>query len=157
MQKLIPLNLPPAPLKLSRSHEQIFVWDELRKKQLVLTPEEWVRQHLVHYLRENLGYPATAFALEGGFKLLGKTQRSDLLIYRKGQPLLLGECKAPQVKISQETFDQACRYNLHYQVPFLVISNGLETYWAKVNSEASRLDFIEQPIRFEDLIAGTQI
>lgn len=149
MQKFIPLNLPPAPLKLSRNKEHIFVWDELRKKQLVLTPEEWVRQHLVHYLRGSLGYPSTAFALEGGFKLLGKTQRSDLLIYRKGQPLLLGECKAPQVKISQETFDQACRYNLHYKVPYLVISNGLETYWAKVESD--NLKFSPEPFKYQDL------
>lgn len=152
MDKLIPLHLPPAPLKLSRQGKQIWVWDQLRKKQLVLTPEEWVRQHLVHYLQSELHYPATAFALEGGFKLLGKTQRSDLLVYQQGKPVLLGECKAPQVKISQDTFDQACRYNLHYKVPYLLISNGLETYWAKVHFEESRLEFLKEPLSFAALL-----
>tara|TARA_B100001115_G_C15838990_1_gene420120 strand:+ start:1602 stop:2069 length:468 start_codon:yes stop_codon:yes gene_type:complete len=154
MEKLVPLTLPPAPLKLGKRNGQIWVWDELRKKNLVLTPEEWVRQHLVHYLRNELGYPSTAFALEGGFKLYGRSQRTDLLIYHKGQALMIGECKAPQVKITQETFDQACRYNLHYQVPYLLISNGLETYWAKVNTEENRLSFIQDALSFKALIAG---
>lgn len=154
MDKFIPLELPPAELKLSRKGQQIMVWDELRKKHLVLTPEEWVRQHLVHYMRRDLAYPITSFALEGGFKLMGKTQRSDLLIYRQGKPILLGECKAPQVKISQETFDQACRYNLHYKVPYLLISNGLETYWAKVNFEEARLEFLKEPLSFSALLGS---
>lgn len=154
VKHLIPLKLPPAALDLRRKGEQIFVWDELRKKYLVLSPEEWVRQHLIHYLIKKLHYPATAIALEGGFKLLGKHQRTDLLVYQKGKPILIGECKAPQVKISQETFDQACRYNLHYQVPYLLISNGLETYWARVDSAASKLQFLEEPLSFQSLLAG---
>ncbi len=154
MKHLIPLNLPPAPLKLGRKDQQVMVWDELRKKYLVLTPEEWVRQHLIHYLRTELGYPATALALEGGFKLMGKSQRTDLLVYNKGEAIMIGECKAPQVKISQDTFDQACRYNLHYKVPYLLISNGLETYWAKVNEAQNGLDFLPSALDFKTLISS---
>lgn len=154
MKNLVPLNLPQAPLKLRRKGEQVLVWDDLRKKYLVLTPEEWVRQHLIHYLLSELHYPPTALALEGGFKLLGRNQRTDLLAYHKGEALLIGECKAPQVKISQETFDQACRYNLHYKVPYLLISNGLETYWAKVNVEEQRLSFLSEALDYKALTAA---
>lgn len=138
---------------MGRKGDQLFVWDDLRKKNLVLTPEEWVRQHLVHYLLKNLDYPATSIVLEAGFKLLGKTQRTDLMIYSKGHPLLIGECKAPQVKISQDTFDQASRYNLHYKVPFLLISNGLETYWAQVDMVNEKINFLREPLDFARLIA----
>jgi len=152
MQRLIPLNLPPAKLQLQRRGDQVYVWDHLRKKHLVLTPEEWVRQHLVHYLQNDLHYPLGAFALEGGFKLFGKSQRTDLLIYHNGSPVLIGECKAPQVKISQDTFDQASRYNLHYKVPYLLISNGLETYWAKVDNELGKIHFLKEPLDFLSLL-----
>lgn len=143
------LNLPPAPLKLGRKENQIYVWDALRKKNLVLTPEEWVRQHLFYFLKDHLHYPLGSFAVEGGFRLMGKLQRTDILIYKKAQPTLLVECKAPSVKISQDTFDQALRYNLHYKVPYLLISNGLEHYWARV--EENGLVFLSAPLDFKQL------
>lgn len=151
MKNIIPLQLPPAPLKLKRQGTKVLVWDEIRKKDLVLTPEEWVRQHWVHHLHQNLDYPLSAFALEGGFKLLGQTRRTDLLIYRQGKPRLIIECKAPQVKISQNTFDQALRYNLHYQVPYLLISNGLEHYWAEVDYKKEGLVFLAEGIPYSEL------
>lgn len=149
MKALPPLNLPQANLKLGRKGDQIFVWDILRKKNLVLSPEEWVRQHLFHYLKDALGYPLGSFALEGGFRLMGRLQRTDILIYKNSSPQLLVECKAPSVTINQDTFDQALRYNLHYKVPFLLISNGLEHYWAAV--EEGGLQFIREPVMFSDL------
>lgn len=149
MSALVPLNLPQAPLKLGRKGDQVFVWDILRKKNLLVTPEEWVRQHLLFFLKDHLGYPQSSFAVEGGFRLMGKLQRSDILVYKNSQPILLVECKAPSVKISQDTFDQALRYNLHYQVPYLLVSNGLEHYWAKL--EEGGLQFVREPIRFEVL------
>lgn len=144
MKNLVPLNLAPAPLKLSQKEGQIFVWDTIRKKHLVLSPEEWVRQHLIHYFINELKVPLGAFALEGGFRLNGKLKRSDILIYKNAKPALIVECKAPQVKISQETFDQANRYNLHYQVPYVAISNGLEHYWLEQKVGSKALYFIEQ-------------
>lgn len=149
MKGFPPLNLPPAPLKLGRKGTQVFVWDSLRKKNLVLTPEEWVRQHLFYFLKDELHYPLGSFAVEGGFRLMGKLQRTDILVYKNAQAALLVECKAPSVKIKQETFDQALRYNLHYKVPYLLISNGLEHYWAKV--EEGRLQFLRTPLKFSEL------
>jgi len=144
MKNLVPLNLDPAPLKLSQKSGQVFVWDEIRKKHLVLTPEEWVRQHLIHYFMVDLKVPVAAFSLEGGFRLNGKLKRSDILIYKNAKPCLLVECKAPQVRITQDTFDQASRYNLHYQLPYLSISNGLEHYWLRLKEEGKAYYFVEK-------------
>lgn len=112
------------------------VWDGLRKKYLVLTPEEWVRQHLLHYLMHHLQYPPAAIASESGFKLQQQSKRCDVLVYKKGTPVLLAECKAPQVKINQGTLDQASRYNLHYEVPYIVLSNGLQHFAAKAKNKS---------------------
>jgi hypothetical protein len=144
MKNLVPLNLNPAPLKLSQKEGQVYVWDQIRKKHLVLTPEEWVRQHLIHYFISELQVPLAAFSLEGGFRLNGKLKRSDILIYKNAQPCLLVECKAPQVKISQDTFDQASRYNMHYQLPYLAISNGLEHYWLRIKEGGKSYYFTEK-------------
>ncbi len=149
-KNLVKLNLPDAPLKLARKNGQIVVWDNIRKKHLVLTPEEWVRQHFVHFLI-NRGYPATGIALEGGFQLHQKLQRSDILIYRQGSARLLVECKAPQVPVSQSTFDQASRYNLHYQVPYIAITNGLQHFVARVDSENKSYHFLKQLPAFDEL------
>ncbi|MEQ9262706.1 MAG: type I restriction enzyme HsdR N-terminal domain-containing protein [Owenweeksia sp.] len=141
-ERLVPLNLPQAELKMARKGDQLMVWDNIRQKYLKLTPEEWVRQHLVHYLIQK-DYPKTALALEGGFKLLTKLRRTDILVYKSQKPWMIIECKAPQVRISQHTFDQALQYNMHYGVPFILISNGLEHYTARVVHEEKRLEFLE--------------
>jgi hypothetical protein len=144
VKNLIPLNLAAAPLKLSQKEGQVFVWDSIRKKHLVLTPEEWVRQHLLHFFINDLQVPIAALSLEGGFRLNGQLKRSDILIYKESKPILLVECKAPQVKISQDTFDQASRYNLHYQLPYLAISNGLEHYWLQIKEGLNTYHFVEK-------------
>lgn len=148
---IVPLNLPQPDLKLARKNNQVVVWDALRKKYLVLTPEEWVRQHLVHYLQSACGVPASAIALESGFRLNTKLQRTDILVFKNRQPVLLVECKAPQIKLSQETFDQAARYNLKYKVHYLLISNGLKSIWAKVDFTAKRYEFLQDPMQFSAL------
>lgn len=142
LKNLIPLNLPEPDLRLAKKDGAVVVWDDIRKKYLQLTPEEWVRQHFVHYLI-NLGYPKTTVSLEGGFHLNQKLQRTDILIYKNGKPTLLVECKAPQVAISQNTFDQAARYNLHYKTPYILITNGLQHYSAKVDYENKAYNFLE--------------
>jgi predicted type IV restriction endonuclease len=149
LKNLVPLNLPEPPLKLAKKGNQPMVWDPLRKKYLVLTPEEWVRQHLVFYLQQELGVPASAIALEGGFKLNQKLQRTDVLVYKNSKPVLLVECKAPQVKIKQATFDQAARYNLNYQVDYLLLSNGLVTIAAQVDMQKGRYFFLEKAPHFK--------
>jgi type I site-specific restriction endonuclease len=129
---LVPLHLPKPQLKLAKRNQQPYVWDVVRKKYLLLTPEEWVRQHWVHLLQAK-GYPLSNIQLEGGFAQNNLRKRSDILVYKQAKPFLLVECKSPQVPISQATMDQAAQYNLHYKAPFIALSNGLTHYCAEVS------------------------
>ena len=141
-KNLVPLNLPKAELKLARKADKLMVWDNIRKKYLQLTPEEWVRQHFVHLLIGQKAYPSTSVALEGGFHLNKKLQRTDILIYKDGKPALLVECKAPQVPVSQATFDQAARYNSHYRTPYVLLTNGITHFAAHVDYDNSAYNFL---------------
>src|SRR3954469_11112877 len=113
MDLLLPLNLPPYPFKLTEQNGQFTLFDELRKKTIIVTPEEWVRQHFVQYLIQHKQYPKSLIKLEGGLRLHGMAKRTDIVVFDPtGQKILLVECKAPSVAISQATFDQAARYNM---------------------------------------------
>ena len=149
-KNLIPLNLPKPNLKLARKGEDIMVWDNFRKKYLKLTPEEWVRQHFVHFLLEN-NYPAASIALEGGFRLNQKLKRTDIMIYKNAKAVLIVECKAPQVKINQKTLDQASTYNMHYQVDYLILSNGLEHCFAQVDRNQKQYKILKDIPNFDEL------
>lgn len=149
-KNLIPLSLPQPDMRMAKKGEDIMVWDEIRKKYLKLTPEEWVRQHFVHYLMQR-DYPKTCIALEGGFRLNQKLQRTDIMIYKNASPVLIVECKAPQVKINQKTMDQASRYNLHYKVDYLILTNGLEHFAAKVDFEQQKYILLKDIPSFHDL------
>ncbi|OAQ39844.1 restriction endonuclease subunit R [Pedobacter psychrophilus] len=145
MFKPIPLNLPQYPFKLSQKDDVVFIFDELRKKDLVLTPEEWVRQHFVKYLIIQKKYPKTLIKLEGGLKLNKLQKRTDILIFdRAGEPIILVECKATSVKIDQKVFDQAASYNMIHKVKFLVVSNGLKHYCCVLNYETNSYQFLEE-------------
>ncbi len=149
-KNLVTLNLPSPELKLAKRAGEIVVWDDIRKKHLKLTPEEWVRQHFVHYL-VSMEFPRSAIALEGGFHLYRKLQRTDILVYKNGVPALLVECKAPQVKITQATFDQAARYNLHHQTNFVVITNGLRHFAARIDRSKEAYIFLKEIPRFHEI------
>jgi hypothetical protein len=143
MDLLTPLNLPPYPFKLTEHNGQLTVFDELRKKSIVVTPEEWVRQHFVQYLIKNKKYPKSLIKLEGGLKLHGQARRTDIVVFNSsGQKILLVECKAPVVTISQATFDQAARYNMVHKVKLLAISNGLKHYYCQIDHENETYSFI---------------
>ena len=140
----VPLNFPAYPFKLKQEAGKTFIFDELRKRFLVLTPEEWVRQHLVKFLIEEKKYPRTLIKLEGGLKLNALQKRSDLLLFNTlGQKTMLIECKAPTVKITQDTFDQVARYNFVHRVQWLVVSNGLEHFCCEVDFEKGTYAFRE--------------
>jgi type I site-specific restriction endonuclease len=145
MFKPIPLNLPHFPFKLSQKDDVIFIFDELRKKDLVLTPEEWVRQHFVKYLIIQKKYPKTLIKLEGGLKLNKLQKRTDILIFdNAGKPCVLVECKATFIKIDQSVFDQAARYNMIHKVKYLVISNGLQHFCCELNYETNTYQFLPE-------------
>lgn len=120
------LNLPQFAHKVKQIGEKAHIYDAVRRQYVVLTPEEWVRQHLVHWLCGEFNYPKSLMQIESGLRYNAMTKRSDLVIYnRTGQPFMLVECKAPSVVLTSATFAQAARYNSVLKAPYLMISNGL--------------------------------
>lgn len=143
--ELIPLNLPSYPFKIIEKEEKYYIFDFLRKRELVLTPEEWVRQHFIQYLIHQKGYSKNLISLEKGLQLNDLKKRTDILVYNlDGLPIILIECKAPNIKITQDVFDQAARYNMVYKVKYLVVTNGLEHFYCEMDYECESYRFIEE-------------
>lgn len=139
------LNLPNYPFKITQKDDLYFIFDEIRKKHLVLTPEEWVRQHFIRYLLNEKKFPASLLQIEGGLSLNQTRKRSDILVYNNlGEKIMVVECKAPSVPITQSTFDQAARYNSIYKAGWLVVTNGLQHYYAKIDHANEKFLFIEE-------------
>ncbi len=152
MELLCPLNLPPYPFRITERGGQFFMFDEIRKKTLLITPEEWVRQHFIQYLALQKKYPKSLIQLEGGLKLHGQSKRSDILVFNSsGEKILLVECKAPSVKITQAVFDQIARYNIIHRVPLLAVTNGLEHFYCKIDFLEKKYFFEEKLPDYEDL------
>ena len=146
------LNLPQYPIKLKEEKGTKYIFDPIRKKYLVLLPEEWVRQNFIQYLINEKSFPSTLIAIEKGLKLNELQKRADIVIYdNKGQPIVLIECKAPKVKINQEVFEQVARYNIVFKVPYLVVTNGIEHYCAKVNFELNSFEFLKELPSYKEL------
>jgi hypothetical protein len=145
MFKPVPLNLPSFGLKIKEENGIYHIFDHIRKKYLVLTPEEWVRQHLIHFLIEVKKYPRSLMKLEGGLKLNSLQKRSDILLFNKnGKKIILVECKAPAVKITQDTFDQIARYNFVHKVEWLLVSNGIEHFCCRIDYDKKTYSFVEE-------------
>lgn len=124
---MTPLNLPQAKLNLSRKDGQIYVFCPIRKKKLVLTPEEWVRQHLISYLTEEVGISIGKIASEFSLRYNNMSRRADLVVMNEEpQPHIIIECKRPTVAINQSTFHQAAEYKHILSAKILVLSNGLQ-------------------------------
>ena len=144
-----PLNLPAYPFKIKQDASVTYIFDELRKKYLVLTPEEWVRQHIVQFIIKEKGYPKSLIKLEGGLKLNSLKKRTDIVVFNSsGEKILLVECKAPSVKITQKTFDQLARYNIIHKVPLLFVSNGMQHYVCKIDVLGQNYQFVENLPQF---------
>ena len=139
-----PLNLPPYPFKLRPVNNGHEIFDEVRGKWLLCTPEEWVRQHFVMHMLKNLGYSAGYLAIEIGLTVNQQKKRADIVAYNPNRsPVLIVECKSAKIKLGTSTFEQAARYNMALKVPFLMITNGLDHYCARIDHAKERWDFMD--------------
>jgi hypothetical protein len=138
------LNLPAYPFKISQKEGKALIFDTFRRSWVSLTPEEWVRQHFLMWLVSDHAYPAGLIAVETSLKYNKLKMRADAVIYGKNaQPLVLVECKAPHIAINQKTFEQAARYNFSFNTQYLLLTNGLQHYCCKVNTESGSIMFLE--------------
>ncbi|ALJ00889.1 type I restriction enzyme HsdR N-terminal domain-containing protein [Rufibacter tibetensis] len=134
------LSLPAYSHKLKYSEGKTFILDQVRRKYVLLTPEEWVRQHIIFLLNEHLQYPLTLMSVERGTKYNSLQKRTDLRVYStEGFPLLLVECKAPYVPITEATIRQVAVYNQTIAAPYLMVTNGREHYCWHVQRETGQI------------------
>lgn len=130
------LNLPSFDYKVTKSGANYFIFDILRRKNIVLTPEEWVRQHFLHYLINQLQYPKSLISIERGTNYNKLQKRTDLCVYdASGSPFMLIECKAAHVPVTQDVVKQVSVYNQTIKAKFVVITNGLDHYCWQVDFE----------------------
>jgi type I site-specific restriction endonuclease len=146
------LNLPNYQFRLKEEDKKTKIFDSIRKKYVVLTPEEWVRQHIIEYLIQEKDYPRGLIMVETSLKQNGRARRSDIVCYHSNKsPILLVECKAPEVKITQEAFDQISRYNIAYRVPLLLVSNGINHFVCKVNFNDQTTSYLREVPNYKEL------
>lgn len=152
------LNLPDFDIKITRDDDGgVKVYDRLRGKAVALTPEEYVRQHFVNYLINAKGYRQSLMANEVSLRLNGTARRCDTLVYtRELRPLVVIEYKAPDVVISQKTFDQIARYNSVIRAPWLIVSNGISHYCCRYMTETGEYRFMRDIPTWEELFDKTQ-
>jgi hypothetical protein len=147
------LNLPSYSFRTRQEADKTYIFDEIRKKFLLLTPEEWVRQNFIRYLVAEKGFPTALLIIERGLKVNRNPFRADLLVCdRMGAPLLVAEFKAPAVKLSQAAFDQIARYNMQFRVPYLIVSNGLNHYCCQIDFIAESYTFLKEIPDFKNII-----
>ena len=142
MQKL---NFPTYSFRFKNSENKVSIFDEIRKKFILLTPEEWVRQHVVQFLLQDKNYPKSYINVEKLIKINDLTKRYDAVVFQpNGEIFLLIECKAPEVAISQQTFDQIARYNLVLKAKYLMVTNGLNHYFCQMDFENEKYVFLKE-------------
>lgn len=146
------LNLPPYAIKIAERDGKRVIFDELRRKYVALTPEEWVRQHFVHYLIEHKGYPAGLLANEVELKIGEKKLRCDSVLYNKEmRPQIIIEYKAPHITLTQKVFDQITAYNLLLHVDYLIVSNGLQHICCRMDYEHNTYHFLKEIPAYQEI------
>jgi len=139
------LNLPNYKFKFKNKENKPFIFDIVRKKYVILTPEEWVRQHIIHFLIEDKKFPISLIAVEKKILVNKLTKRTDLLLFdTSGAPFIIVECKSTSQKINQKVFDQIARYNLALNAPYLMVTNGLEHYYCSMNHQKEQYTFLKE-------------
>jgi hypothetical protein len=149
---LTALNLPRAPLRLSRKNEVISVFCVVRKKNLILTPEEWVRQHIIHYFIHQLITPVGLISSEAGIRVNTLDRRCDILVYGNDKKVkVLVECKAPEIPINEKVLHQIAQYNSKIQADYLWLSNGIHHKFYFVNKVENKLVELEGLPLYRDM------
>lgn len=139
------LNLPEYDFRIRSDDGKQMIFDSIRKKFVALTPEEWVRQNFIEFLKKEKKYPETLMSVEKQIMVNGNQRRFDLLIYRRGgQAHLIAEFKAPSVKITQDTFDQVVRYNMALRVEKVIVSNGLQHFACQIDYTNNSYAFLRE-------------
>ncbi len=148
MQKL---NFPQYTFRFKNSENKIAAFDEIRKKFILLTPEEWVRLHTVQYLISEKNYPKSLINVEKQLKLGKRIKRYDVVVYDpSGDIHIIVECKAPSVKITQDTFDQIARYNMSLKATYLMVTNGLEHFFCMLDYVNEKFNFLPELPNYKD-------
>ena len=139
------LNFPTYSFRFKNSENKVAIFDDIRKKFIILTPEEWVRQHTVQFLLQGKNYPKSYLNVEKLIKINSLSKRYDIVVFQPdGTIFLLVECKAPEVNITQKTFDQIARYNMTLKACYLMVTNGLNHYFCQMDFEKEQYVFLEQ-------------
>lgn len=142
--KLQKLNFPENyQFRLKQTDDLNYIFCPIRKKWLVLTPEEWVRQNVIQFLVQDLNYSLAAINSEVVVNINNLQKRADLIVYKKEKPFLIVECKAPQIEITQTTFDQIARYNLQLDADYLMVTNGLNHYYCQMDFQNQQYVFLK--------------
>lgn len=146
------LNLPMAELKLTKKEETVYVWCIIRKKALILTPEEWVRQHIIHFLIHQKEIPVGLIATEMGISVNDLTRRCDVVVFgNDGAPKLIVECKAPEINLTEKVFSQIAQYNFTLNVDNLMVTNGLNHIFCKIDRIKNELNFLQELPDWEEI------
>jgi hypothetical protein len=147
------LNLPEYQFNLSRSGTKPLIFDRYRKKYVVLTPEEWVRQNFLMYLTSEKNYPHTLISVEASLDLFKVKKRTDIVVYnRQAEPLLIVECKAPGVEIDTAVFEQVIRYNMALKAKYLILTNGLKHFCCRMNYSENNFHFLNEIPDYKNLL-----
>lgn len=149
---MLELNLPPFEINVKKVNGKLSVFDPIRRKFIVLTPEEWVRQHFVNFLKTEKDYPQSLLANEIQINLNGQKKRCDSVVYDKDlNPIVIVEYKSSDVEITQTVFDQIANYNLVLKVKYLIVSNGLKHYCCKIDYQNQKFEYLPEIPNYKEL------
>lgn len=138
------LNFPAYDFRFKNTENKVYIFDVVRKKFVVLQPEEWVRQHVVHYLIFEKNYPLSLINVEKQLQVNNLKRRYDVVVFQpNGSIRILIECKAPQISITQVTFDQIAQYNMQLQSDYLMVTNGLQHFYCEIDHRQEKYTFLE--------------
>lgn len=144
------LNLPEYELKLKKVNAKTYIFDIVRKKFIQLTPEEWVRQNLIHFLINDLKYPAHILGVEKQINVFNTVKRPDIIVFNKKlKPLMIVECKSTSVKLSQQTFQQAVNYYLELKPKYFLLSNGINHICCEIKNK--KCNFLKEIPTYQDI------